>query len=77
MSARHSDGAGVPEPGGAAWRTSSYSQDATECVEAAFLADGGVALRHSKHPEGSVLHYTRAEWQAFVRGVNDGEFDVA
>jgi hypothetical protein len=77
MSTRHTDGAGVPDPSGAGWRTSSYSQDATECVEAAFLPDGGVALRHSKDPDGSVLHYTRAEWQAFVRGVNDGEFDLA
>jgi hypothetical protein len=77
MSTRSTDGAGVPDPGGASWRTSSYSQDGSECVEAAFLPDGSVALRDSKHPEGSVLNYTRSAWQAFVRGVKASEFDLA
>jgi hypothetical protein len=77
MSTPNTDGAGVLDPGGASWHTSSYSQDGGECVEAAFLPDGGVALRHSKHPGGSVLRYTRPEWHAFVRGVKRGEFDLA
>lgn len=77
MSTPSTDGAGLPHPGGASWRTSSYSQDGGACVEAAFLPDGGVALRHSKDPAGPVLRYTRPEWQAFVRGVKGGEFDEA
>ena len=77
MSTPNTNGAGVPDPAGASWRTSSYSQDGSECVEAAFLPDGRVAVRHSKHPEGSVLRYTRPAWQAFVRGVKASEFDVA
>jgi len=61
---------------GASWRTSSYSQSGGECVEIAFLPDGRVALRHSHDPEGSVLVYTRREWDAFLRGAKDGEFDL-
>ncbi len=36
---------------------------------------GRVAVRHSHHPEGSVIVYTRAEWDAFLSGAKDGEFD--
>jgi hypothetical protein len=61
---------------GAEWRTSSFSQSDGECVQAAFLPDGCVALRHSKDPDGSVLIYTPREWDAFVKGAKDGEFDT-
>ena len=61
---------------GADWRTSSFSQGGGECVQTAFLPDGGVALRHSKDPDGSVLIYTRREWDAFLKGAKDGEFDL-
>lgn len=27
-------------------------------------------------PDDAVLVYTRAEWEAFIGGVEDGEFDV-
>ena len=50
-------------------------QSENDCVETAFLADGGVAVRHSKDPDGSVLRYTRREWAAFLKGAKDGEFD--
>jgi len=40
------------------------------------VPDGRVALRHSKDPDGSVLIYTRREWDAFVRGAKAGEFDA-
>jgi hypothetical protein len=45
-------------------------------VEAGPLADGSgrVAVRHSRHPDGQVIVYTRAEWKAFIGGVKDGEF---
>ena len=73
MSGRPTDG---PDLSGVAWRTSSHSQGENDCVEAAFLPDGGVALRHSRDPEGSVLLYTRGEWDAFLKGAKDGEFDL-
>ncbi|MBA0051887.1 DUF397 domain-containing protein [Streptomyces sp. AJS327] len=46
-----------------------------ERVEIARLPGGAVAMRNSKEPE-TVLRYTAAEWEAFVLGVRDGEFDL-
>jgi len=77
MTERHTGGSGLPDLSGASWRTSSFSQDGSDCVQAAFLSDGGVALRHSRDPGGSVLVYTRREWDAFLKGAKDGEFDLA
>jgi hypothetical protein len=61
---------------GAAWRKSSYSNGATNCVEVALLPDGGVAVRHSRRPDAEVIVYSRSEWAAFVAGVKDSEFDL-
>ena len=44
------------------------------CVEVAFLADGEVAVRNSRHPAGPALVFTPQEWHAFVGGAKDGEF---
>lgn len=43
-------------------------------MEVAFVGDG-VAVRDSKQPDGQVLLFTQAEWDAFVGGAKDGEFD--
>lgn len=34
-----------------------------------------VVMRDSKKPEGPALYFTEAEWEAFIEGVKDGEFD--
>ncbi|THV35730.1 DUF397 domain-containing protein [Glycomyces buryatensis] len=68
----------APELAGIRWKISSRSDsNGGSCVEAGALADnsGRVAVRHSHHPEGSVIVYTRAEWDAFLAGARDGEFD--
>lgn len=70
----------VPDLGGVAWRVSSRSSsNGGNCVEVAPLADGSgrVAVRHSHRPDGEVIVYTRAEWEAFIGGVKDGEFDFS
>jgi hypothetical protein len=67
----------LPHVSGASWRTSSYSQGGNDCVQTAFLPDGSVAVRHSKDPDGSLLLYTRGEWEAFLKGAKDGEFDLS
>ena len=57
----------------AAWRKSSHSNPSGNCAEAADLNDG-VALRNSRFPDGPALVFTSAEWDAFLRGVKDGDF---
>jgi hypothetical protein len=59
----------------AIWRKSSRTSDAggTACVEVAELP-GRVAMRDSKDPAGPVLAFTRAEWSAFLGGVQTGKF---
>lgn len=59
---------------GAAWRKSSRS-GTNACVEVAVI-DGKVAVRDSKDRGGPVLEFTPLEWDAFVGGVRDGEFDL-
>ncbi|WP_243716025.1 DUF397 domain-containing protein [Actinomadura darangshiensis] len=63
-----------------AWHISSFSPDhGGNCVEAGPLADGTdrVAVRHSHHPDAEVIIYTRAEWEAFLAGVRNGEFNFS
>jgi hypothetical protein len=61
------------------WRVSSTSDaGGGSCVEAGPFADGTgrVAVRHSHHrTNGPVIVYTAVEWDAFIAGVKDNEFD--
>lgn len=65
-----------PDLGGVVWRKSNRSSNEEGCVEAAFLADGRVAIRDSKDRSGPALVYTRHEWDCFLSGAKDGEFDL-
>ena len=56
------------------WQKSQRSNPSGNCVEAAFLAGGEIALRNSRHPDGAALVFTRAEWDAFIGGAQDGDF---
>jgi len=63
------------------WRKSHYSNPSGNCVQIAergdqILIDGRVMVRDSKNPDGSVLSFTKLEWQAFIDGVKGGEFDL-
>jgi Domain of unknown function (DUF397) len=67
-----------PEPtelARAQWRKSVRSNGGDNCVEVAFLGDG-VAVRDSKNPTDGNLLFTRGEWEAFIGGAKDGEFDL-
>lgn len=58
---------------GARWVKSRHSgPTGGNCVEVAFLADGMVAVRDSRHPAGPALIFSAPEWGAFVDGAKDG-----
>lgn len=57
------------------WAKSSLSLANGNCVEVAGLSGDLVWLRDSKDIKGPVLRFTPAEWDAFVGGVRNGEFD--
>lgn len=59
----------------AMWRKSARSGATGNCVEFARLADGAIAVRNSRYPDGPALVYTRDEIAAFLGGAKDGEFD--
>jgi hypothetical protein len=58
----------------ATWRKSSHSVN-NGCVEVAFV-DGQVGVRDSKDRQGPVLVFTANEWEAFLAGVSEGQFDL-
>ena len=59
----------------AAWRKSSYSGGAGNCVEIAGGLPGAVGVRDSKDPAGPALVFSPRTWRAFVAKVKSGGFD--
>jgi hypothetical protein len=60
----------------AVWRRSSASGATGAAAVEVALLEGGVAVRDARKPDGDVLFFTPAEWDAFVGGAKDGEFDL-
>ncbi len=60
---------------GATWQKSQRSNSMGNCVEMAKLPGGAFAVRNSRYPDGPALVYTRAEIEALILGVKDGDFD--
>jgi hypothetical protein len=56
------------------WRKSSASVTGN-CVEVAELTQGAVLVRNSNHPGDGCVQFTNKEWECFVIGVKNGEFD--
>ncbi|MGH3678786.1 MAG: DUF397 domain-containing protein [Natronosporangium sp.] len=52
----------------AQWRSSGR-------IEVAFV-DHLIGMRDAADPDGPVLVFDEAEWDAFVAGAKDGEFDL-
>ncbi|GAA0899419.1 hypothetical protein GCM10009574_083980 [Streptomyces asiaticus] len=62
-----------PDLNGAAWRKSSYSNQAGgDCVEVADGIPGLVPVRDSKRPDGPALVFPVASWTAFVDELTTG-----
>ncbi|WP_432092520.1 DUF397 domain-containing protein [Streptomyces sp. bgisy100] len=57
------------------WFKSSYSNQNANCVEVLIEAEA-VRTRDTKDRSGPALTFSTGEWQAFVAGVADGEFDA-
>jgi hypothetical protein len=60
----------------AAWRKSSYSGQAQNCVEVADGLPGAVGVRDSKDPDGPALILAPGAWRALTRRVKSGELDL-
>lgn len=58
------------------WRKATKSGNNGACVEVARLADDAIGVRDSKNPDGPVLVFTAAEWDAFLDGMAKHEFDT-
>jgi len=59
----------------ARWKKSSHSNGQANCVEVAANLPGVVAVRDSKNPGGPKLTFSLNDWDAFIAGAKDGEFD--
>ena len=58
------------------WTKSSYSGSEANCVEVAVSQDGEhVFVRNTRDSNGAMLDFTPAEWDAFLAGARDGEFN--
>jgi hypothetical protein len=69
------------------WRKSTRSSgQGGNCVEVGVIGDPRVAacevtsdelhlVRDSKDPEGAVLAFPPADWDAFIRGIKNGELN--
>ena len=61
-----------PDFSAARWRKSSHSSgQGGECIEMADLAPL-VAVRDSKHPDGTKLTFSRRAWTVFASQIKDG-----
>jgi hypothetical protein len=57
------------------WRRSSEGEGAIEVAFVEALGERWVLLRVAGDPQRRVLVYDEREWDAFVAGAKDGEFD--
>ena len=56
------------------WAKSTYSNTNGACVETTFTGDGEVLVRDTKDKgEGPTLRFPPAVWDAFIKGVKNGE----
>ena len=73
-----SPGSSLNDSADTKWRKSSWSANNGNCVEAAGLGGGRLAVRDSKN-QGSgapILNFRSPQWHAFLRKVKDGHYDI-
>jgi hypothetical protein len=60
----------------ASWRKSSFSQMNGNCLELSRLRPDGIGIRDTKdNGNGPLLIFTDAEFDAFLAGAKEGQFD--
>ncbi len=60
----------------ASWRKSTFSHLNGNCVEIGRLLPDRIGIRDTKdNGTGPVLIFTGAEWDAFIAGAKEGQFD--
>jgi hypothetical protein len=57
------------------WRKSTKSIGNGQCIEAAVLADGFLAVRDSKNKSGPALFLDTGEWHTFITEIKNGRYD--
>jgi Domain of unknown function (DUF397) len=57
------------------WHKSPLSAPNNACVEVSFSTNA-VGLRDSRKPDGAVLVFDHAEWEAFIGGATTGSFNL-
>jgi hypothetical protein len=76
MTAPESQKKECPDLTDAVWRGSDEETPAGGGrIEVAFVEDK-ICMRNGEDPNSPVLVFTQAEWDAFVGGAKDGEFDL-
>jgi Domain of unknown function (DUF397) len=65
-----------PDLTGAVWHGSDMeTPKGGGRIEVAFVEDK-ICMRNGEDPDSPVLVFTKGEWDAFVEGAKDGEFDL-
>jgi hypothetical protein len=60
----------------ATWRKSTFSSMNGNCVEVSYVLPNLVGIRDTKdNGTGPVLVLTGAEWDAFIAGAKEGQYD--
>jgi hypothetical protein len=57
------------------WRRPAGVAEGEDCIETAELPDGTIGVRSTADLDAGIVVFTRAEIDAFVKGVKAGEFD--
>jgi Domain of unknown function (DUF397) len=73
---RQARGVAPAQVRGAVWRKSSFSNYNGSCVEVGRLQADRIGVRDTKdNGTGPVLIFTDHEWNAFISGAKNGQFD--
>ena len=58
------------------FKKSSFSKFDDFCVGVC-MTESSVKIKNTKQNNGDVIDFTHKEWEAFIKGVKNGEFDLA